>query len=69
MTGITPIRSTSGGTSDGRFIAPSGSQVIELGPSNRTIHKMDECVRVADIELLSKIYENILARIHNKADF
>ena len=69
VTGITPIRSTSGGTSDGRFIAPSGSQVIELGPSNRTIHKIDECVKVADIELLSKIYENILARINSKADF
>ena len=69
VTGITPIRSTSGGTSDGRFIAPSGSQVIELGPSNRTIHKIDECVKVADIELLSKIYENILTRINNETDF
>ena len=52
--------STSGGTSDGRFIAPTGAQVIELGPVNATIHKADECVRAADLEVLSRIYEKML---------
>ncbi len=55
--------STSGGTSDGRFIAPTGAQVLELGPLNATIHKVDECVKVADLDLLSAIYENILERL------
>ncbi|MDH5776869.1 MAG: succinyl-diaminopimelate desuccinylase, partial [Gammaproteobacteria bacterium] len=49
--------STSGGTSDGRFIAPTGSQVVELGPLNATIHKVDECVGVDDLDSLSHIYE------------
>ncbi|MFV2055855.1 MAG: succinyl-diaminopimelate desuccinylase, partial [Thiohalomonadales bacterium] len=52
--------STAGGTSDGRFIAPSGAQVIELGPRNATIHKIDECVRVSDLDDLSRVYERIL---------
>lgn len=52
--------STSGGTSDGRFIAPTGSQVIELGPLNATIHKIDECVCAKDLDQLSAIYENVL---------
>jgi succinyl-diaminopimelate desuccinylase len=53
---ITPKLSTGGGTSDGRFIAPMGAQVIELGVVNQTIHKVDECVRVADIERLHALY-------------
>jgi succinyl-diaminopimelate desuccinylase len=53
---ITPTLSTGGGTSDGRFIAPMGAQVIELGVVNQTIHKVDECVRVADIERLHALY-------------
>ena len=53
---ITPKLSTGGGTSDGRFIAPMGAQVIELGVVNQTIHKVDECVRVADIDRLHGIY-------------
>jgi succinyl-diaminopimelate desuccinylase len=53
---ITPALSTGGGTSDGRFIAPMGAQVIELGVVNQTIHKVDECVRVADIERLHALY-------------
>ena len=53
---ITPKLSTGGGTSDGRFIAPMGAQVIELGVINATIHKVDECVRVADIERLHALY-------------
>jgi succinyl-diaminopimelate desuccinylase len=53
---LTPKLSTGGGTSDGRFIAPMGAQVIELGVVNQTIHKVDECVRVADIERLHALY-------------
>ncbi len=55
--------STSGGTSDGRFIAPTGAQVLELGPLNASIHKIDECVSVADLDLLSRIYERILQHL------
>jgi succinyl-diaminopimelate desuccinylase len=51
---------TTGGTSDGRFIAPTGAQVVELGPCNGTIHKIDEHVRVADLELLTDMYEAML---------
>ncbi|MDH5181861.1 MAG: succinyl-diaminopimelate desuccinylase [Gammaproteobacteria bacterium] len=55
--------STSGGTSDGRFIAPTGSQVVELGPLNATIHKVNECVRVEELDSLSAIYEQILVNL------
>ena len=55
--------STSGGTSDGRFIAPTGAQVVELGPVNATIHKIDENVSVADLDTLSDIYEQILINL------
>lgn len=55
--------STSGGTSDGRFIAPTGAQVMELGPVNKTIHKINECVAVADLDTLTIIYEKILERL------
>jgi succinyl-diaminopimelate desuccinylase len=55
--------STAGGTSDGRFIAPSGAQVIELGPCNASIHKVNECVRIADLEPLAAIYCKILERL------
>jgi succinyl-diaminopimelate desuccinylase len=54
--GLTPKLSTGGGTSDGRFIAPMGAQVIELGVVNRTIHKVNESVRVEDIDRLHQIY-------------
>jgi succinyl-diaminopimelate desuccinylase len=59
--------STSGGTSDGRFIAPTGAQVLELGPCNATIHKINERVRASDLDDLSHLYENILARLLVKA--
>ncbi len=52
--------STSGGTSDGRFIAPTGAQVLELGPCNATIHQVDECVSVSDLEQLTDVYEELL---------
>ena len=55
--------STAGGTSDGRFIAPTGAQVLELGPVNATIHKVDECVGVDELDQLSAIYEGILMRL------
>ena len=63
ITGILPDASTGGGTSDGRFIAPTGSQVVEIGPCNATIHKLNERMRIADIEKLSDIYELILQRL------
>ena len=55
--------STSGGTSDGRFIAPTGAQVIELGPLNKTIHKIDEHINIAELDLLTEIYEQILQNL------
>lgn len=61
--GTGPQLSTAGGTSDGRFIAPTGAQVIELGPVNATIHKVDECVKANDLIVLSEVYENILERL------
>lgn len=62
-TGLEPELSTSGGTSDGRFIAPTGAQVIEFGPVNATIHKIDECVLAEDLDRLSRIYADILTRL------
>ena len=61
--GIDTELSTSGGTSDGRFIAPTGAQVVELGPLNATIHQIDECVACADLDRLSSIYEGMLVRL------
>ncbi len=58
---IEPALSTGGGTSDGRFIAPLGVEVVELGPINASIHKIDECVDVAELENLARVYEGILA--------
>lgn len=60
LTGQNAELSTSGGTSDGRFIAQMGTQVIELGPLNATIHKVDECVKVDDLQQLALIYERIM---------
>jgi succinyl-diaminopimelate desuccinylase len=61
--GIEPRLSTSGGTSDGRFIAPTGAEVVELGPVNATIHQVDERVGVAELESLSSAYEAVLSRL------
>ena len=63
LAGHTPEESTSGGTSDGRFIAPSGCQVVELGPVNTTIHKVNECVAVADLLPLADMYEAIIGKL------
>ncbi len=63
ITGLKTELSTAGGTSDGRFIAPTGSQVIELGPLNATIHKVNECVAVKHLDDLTLIYEKILQKL------
>src|SRR5437763_1415879 len=60
VTGTRPRLSTGGGTSDGRFIAPLGAQVVELGVVNASIHKVNECVRVSDIDALHRMYVNVL---------
>ncbi len=60
VTGMTAENSTGGGTSDGRFIAKLGTQVVEFGPCNGTIHKPNECVSMADLEQLSEVYERVL---------
>lgn len=62
-TGIKAELSTDGGTSDGRFIAPTGAEVVELGPLNATIHKVNECVSCEDLETLSRIYTGILTEL------
>jgi succinyl-diaminopimelate desuccinylase len=63
VTGFKTVLSTAGGTSDGRFIAPTGSQVLELGPINATIHQVNECVSVDDLDQLEKMYYGILQRL------
>ncbi len=61
--GIDTICSTGGGTSDGRFIAPTGAETIELGVVNETIHKINECVKVEDLDTISDIYERVLDKL------
>jgi hypothetical protein len=63
VTGVETVLSTSGGTSDGRFIAPTGAQVLELGVLNATIHQINEHVNVDDLEPLAEIYEQILVEL------
>jgi len=63
VTGYDTELSTSGGTSDGRFIAPTGAQVIELGPLNATIHQIDECVSVSDLDILSDVYQQVMVEL------
>jgi succinyl-diaminopimelate desuccinylase len=63
VTGRETELSTAGGTSDGRFIAPTGAQVIELGPVNASIHKINEHVRIADLPLLEDMYYRILVQL------
>ena len=63
LCGIEPEQSTGGGTSDGRFIAPLGAEVVELGPVNATIHKVDECVDVTELERLPALYQAICERM------
>ena len=63
VTGRDTELSTSGGTSDGRFIAPTGAQVVELGPVNKTIHQINECVSANDLDTLTDIYEQLLKKL------
>ena len=63
VTGIAPALSTTGGTSDARFIAPTGAEVVELGPVNASIHQVNERVAVDDLEVLRQIYENVIERL------
>lgn len=62
-TGIRPRMDTGGGTSDGRFIAPTGAEVIEFGPLNASIHKINECVSVAELDKLAEIYYAIMHKL------
>lgn len=63
LCGVGPEQSTGGGTSDGRFIAPLGAEVVELGPVNASIHKVDECVAVEELERLPELYRVIGERL------
>lgn len=62
-TGSAPEQSTAGGTSDGRFLAPLGTQVVEIGPVNRTIHQIDECVQVDSLDALCRIYGGVIKQL------
>ena len=66
--GTTPELSTSGGTSDGRFIAPTGTEVVELGPCNDSIHQINENVEISDPEQLARTYKRILEIILTESD-
>jgi succinyl-diaminopimelate desuccinylase len=63
LCGIDPEQSTGGGTSDGRFIAPMGVEVVEIGPVNATIHKVDECVAMDELERLPAVYRAVCERL------
>lgn len=63
ITGLSTAKSTAGGTSDGRFIAPTGAEVVELGPCNETIHKVNERVSIAELEQLSNIYQSVIEHL------
>jgi succinyl-diaminopimelate desuccinylase len=63
VTGLDTELSTAGGTSDGRFIAPMGTQVVELGPVNATIHQINECASVDDLNKLTKVYQSLLKHL------
>jgi succinyl-diaminopimelate desuccinylase len=63
VTGAQPVLSTGGGTSDGRFIAPMGAQVVELGVVNASIHKVNESVRIEDIDILHAMYLGSLRKL------
>lgn len=67
INGKEAIIDNGGGTSDGRWVSPSGSEVIELGPRNQTIHKIDEKISLADLALLQEIYQQILVETNNQA--
>jgi succinyl-diaminopimelate desuccinylase len=61
--GVVPDENTGGGTSDGRFIAPLGAEVVELGPINASIHQVNECIAVDDMERLPALYQRVIANL------
>ena len=63
ITGMTPERSAAGGTSDGRYFAPTGCEVVELGALNATAHQANECIALASLEALARIYQSVLSRM------
>lgn len=63
VTGIETEKSTGGGTSDGRFISPAGADVVELGPVNKTIHKVNESIALDDVPVLTEMYEKLIERL------
>jgi len=63
VTGYDTVDDTGGGTSDGRFIAPTGAQVLELGPLNASIHKVNEHIGLEELETLSEIYQQLLVNL------
>ena len=64
VTGVNEVeQSTAGGTSDGRFIAPTGSEVVEIGPLNASIHKIDEAVSIEELEMLAQIYQKVMEKL------
>ena len=63
LTGLRPRLDTGGGTSDGRYIAPTGAEVIEFGPTNASIHKIDECLAVSELDSLVTIYLEIMTKL------
>ena len=63
VTGYETELSTAGGTSDGRFIAPTGAQLVELGPTNATIHQIDECTHIAELDTLTEIYTQLMVEL------
>lgn len=66
ITGITPRLDTGGGTSDARFIAQMGTEVVEFGPLNQTIHKVNECVNIDDLAQCGEVYYDILEQLFNQ---
>ncbi len=67
LCGVEPEESTGGGTSDARFIAPLGAEVVEMGPVNATIHQVNECIRVEELERLPTVYSGIALRLLSDA--
>ena len=63
LTGLEPRLDTGGGTSDGRFIAPTGAQVVEFGPLNTSIHKINECILIDELEPLARVYLGIIKKL------
>lgn len=63
VTGYATQLSTAGGTSDGRFIAPTGAQLVELGPTNATIHQVDECTHIGELDTLTEIYTQLMVEL------